>query len=119
MGESEDKQDQAIKFALLKQEVDNLKIWKKDHEDAQITQFEKAQSETDKRITRIEETINNFIAKSDEKTKELMNQFASQFTTLAEQLNTQKNNWMSKPPWWLTALISGLISTIVYLLTRK
>jgi len=98
MGIEEDKEIQkTVEFALLQQRVDLLEKWRSGYEEAQNQKWENF----DKKIDKFVENI------------------TLQITSLTTQLNDQKTNWTARVPWWLTTMITGLCSALVYMLTRK
>ena len=93
----EDKELQsAINLALVQQRVSNLESWKSGYEEAQNQRW------------------NNFEKKIDK----LFDNLTTQMTSMTSQLNNQKDNWMSKPPYWVTAMFSALVGLVVYLVTK-
>ena len=97
LGEQEDKEIQsAINLALVQQRVDNLEKWKCGYEEAQNQRW------------------NNFEQKMDK----FVDNLTAQMTSMTTKLNDQKDNWMSKPPYWVTAMFSALVGLVVYLITK-
>jgi len=97
MGENEDRETQsAINMALLQQRVQGLEQWKCGYEEAQNQRW------------------NNFEKKMDKFVENL----TVQITSMNTKLNDQKDNWMSKPPYWVTAMFSALVGLVVYLVTK-
>ncbi len=88
MGENEE-QKKAIEFALLQQRVDILEKWKSGYEEAQNQRWEHFEKKFDKFVE-----------------------------TITEKINEQKSNWITRVPWYVTLLFGGMMSTIVYLLTK-
>lgn len=109
LGETEDKEQttKAIEFALLKQEVDNLKVWKCSYEDSQNQKLERMQEENKKERLKFEEKLDKF-----------MEGLTKQISELTIQLNNQKTDWSKRVPWPLMLLVTSLSSMVVYLLTK-
>lgn len=109
MGEQEDKEIQsAIEFALMGKRVGDLERWKDIYEKSQQEKFERMQEENKKERILFEEKLDRF-----------MDSLSKQIGELTTKLNEQKDNWMSRTPWWLVTLITFLFSTVTYLLTKK
>ena len=93
----EDKELQsAINLALVQQRVSNLESWKSGYEEAQNQRWLNFEQKIDKNF----ETL------------------AIQMASMATKLNDQKDKWMSKPPYWVTAMFSALVGLVVYLVTK-
>lgn len=109
MGENEDREQQkAIEFALLDQRVVSLERWKDAYEKAQQDKFERMQEENKNERLKFEEKLDKF-----------MENISSQIADLSIRLNNQKDNWLQRPPFWVSAVFTGLISLVVYLVTKK
>lgn len=109
MGENENKEVQkAIDSALMSKRVGDLERWKDVYEKSQQEKFERIQEENKKERLQLENKLDRF-----------MENLSKQIADLTTQLNNQKDNWLSKPPWWLTILITGLCSALVYMITRN
>jgi exonuclease VII large subunit len=112
MGEQEDKEiKQAVDQALVTKRIGDLEHWKDLYEKSQQEKFERMQEENTKERIKFEEKLDHF-----------MDGLTKQITELTTQLNNQKTSWMSKAPWSLVALITGLFgfsaSLVTYLLTK-
>ena len=109
MGENEDKEVQkAIDSALMSKRITDLERWKDVFEKSSQEKIERMQEENKKERILFEEKLDKF-----------MENLTKQISELTTKLNNQKDSWMSKPPWWLTALITSLYSALVYMITRK
>jgi len=109
MGENEDKEVQkAIDSALMSKRITDLERWKDVFEKSSQEKIERMQEENKKERILFEEKLDKF-----------MENLTKQISELTTKLNNQKDSWMSKPPWWLTALITSLCSALVYMITRK
>jgi hypothetical protein len=112
MGEIEEKQQKAaIEFALMEKRVGDLEHWKELYEKLQQEKFEKMQEENRQERIKFEEKLDKF-----------MENLTTQITILTNKFNEQKDSWLSKPPWWLTILITVLCTItsglVVYLVTK-